>query len=139
MGSAKRTGLVPPRRRHLHSILRRRQRRPGTPTLSFFSTPFHFFLFSFGLPTYPSSPGPIPEPHTHHSHCHILTTSFQQCVLGTIVDSYFRGYDCVVLRDCVATTSPTGAYENVIYNSTNVCLFFRIPTSCLFLYHSSIP
>ncbi|KAI0682687.1 Isochorismatase hydrolase [Cytidiella melzeri] len=42
-----------------------------------------------------------------------------QCVLGTLVDSYFRGYDCVVLRDCVATTSPSGAYENVLYNTVN--------------------
>ena len=139
MGPTKRTGLVPPRRRHLHCVLRRRQRRPGTPSPSF-STPSHFFLFALGLPTYPSSPDPIPEPHTHHSHCHILTTSFEQCVLGTIVDSYFRGYDCVVLRDCVATTSPTGAYENVIYNSTNVRLFFfRIFTFYLLLYHSSVP
>ncbi|KAI0815019.1 Isochorismatase-like protein [Irpex lacteus] len=42
-----------------------------------------------------------------------------QCVLGTVVDSYFRGYDCIVLSDCVATTSPSGAYENVLYNSMN--------------------
>lgn len=41
-------------------------------------------------------------------------------MLGTIVDSYFRGYDCVVLRDCVATTSPHGGLENVLYNSGNV-------------------
>jgi nicotinamidase-related amidase len=46
-------------------------------------------------------------------------------VLGTIVDSYFRGYDCVVLRDCVATTSPAGAYESVLYNSVNVSIAFE--------------
>ncbi|KAI0076073.1 Isochorismatase hydrolase [Panus rudis PR-1116 ss-1] len=40
-----------------------------------------------------------------------------QCVLGTLVDSYFRGYDCIVLRDAIATTSPTGGLENVLYNS----------------------
>jgi len=43
-----------------------------------------------------------------------------QCVLGTLVDAYFRGYDCIVLRDAIATTSPEGAYENVIYNSVGV-------------------
>ncbi|CAA7265826.1 unnamed protein product [Cyclocybe aegerita] len=40
-----------------------------------------------------------------------------QCVLGTLVDAYFRGYDCIVLSDATATTSPDGAYENVIYNA----------------------
>jgi len=43
-----------------------------------------------------------------------------QCVLGTLVDAYLRGYDCIVLRDAIATTSPEGAYENVIYNSLGV-------------------
>ncbi|OSD03380.1 Isochorismatase hydrolase [Trametes coccinea BRFM310] len=40
-----------------------------------------------------------------------------QCVLGTLVDAYFRGYDCIVVEDCVATTSPAGALENVLYNA----------------------
>ncbi|KAI0756936.1 Isochorismatase hydrolase [Daedaleopsis nitida] len=40
-----------------------------------------------------------------------------QCVLGTLVDAYFRGYDCVVVEDCVATTSPAGALESVLYNA----------------------
>ncbi|KAI0788452.1 Isochorismatase hydrolase [Abortiporus biennis] len=42
-----------------------------------------------------------------------------QCVLGTLVDSYFRGYDCIVVRDGIATTSPEGGLENVLYNSAN--------------------
>ncbi|EMD42075.1 hypothetical protein CERSUDRAFT_79689 [Gelatoporia subvermispora B] len=42
-----------------------------------------------------------------------------QCVLGTIVDAYFRGYDCIVVSDAIATTSPTGGLENVLYNSGN--------------------
>ncbi|OSX65303.1 hypothetical protein POSPLADRAFT_1134722, partial [Postia placenta MAD-698-R-SB12] len=41
------------------------------------------------------------------------------CVLGTLVDAYFRGYDCITLEDGVATTSPTGGLENVLYNATN--------------------
>ncbi|CAL1695726.1 unnamed protein product [Somion occarium] len=42
-----------------------------------------------------------------------------QCVLGTLVDSYFRGYDCIVVRDATATTSPPGGLENVLYNAAN--------------------
>ncbi|THH06067.1 hypothetical protein EW146_g9727 [Bondarzewia mesenterica] len=42
-----------------------------------------------------------------------------QCVLGTVVDAYYRGYDIVLVQDAVATTSPTGALENVVYNIGN--------------------
>ncbi|TCD62208.1 hypothetical protein EIP91_007213 [Steccherinum ochraceum] len=41
-----------------------------------------------------------------------------QCVLGTLVDAYYRGYDCVLLRDATATKSPEGAYENVVFKSS---------------------
>ncbi len=41
-------------------------------------------------------------------------------MLGTLVDAYFRGYDCVVLEDATATTSPEGGYSNTIYNAGNV-------------------
>jgi len=42
-----------------------------------------------------------------------------QCVLGTLVDAYFRGYDCIVVKDTTATTSPEGGFENFIYNAGN--------------------
>jgi len=42
-----------------------------------------------------------------------------QCVAGTLVDAYFRGYDCLLVEDCVATSSPQGGLENVVYNSGN--------------------
>ncbi|KAK0208239.1 Isochorismatase hydrolase [Desarmillaria ectypa] len=42
-----------------------------------------------------------------------------QCVLGTLVDAYFRGYNCILLKDATATTSPEGGYGNVVYNVTN--------------------
>ncbi|KAJ3815964.1 Isochorismatase hydrolase [Lentinula aff. lateritia] len=42
-----------------------------------------------------------------------------QCVLGTLIDAYFRGYDCILLEDATATTSPDGAFEAVIYNAAN--------------------
>ncbi|KAH9944336.1 Isochorismatase hydrolase [Epithele typhae] len=40
-----------------------------------------------------------------------------QCVLGTLVDAYYRGYDCITVEDCIATTSPEGGLENVLYNA----------------------
>jgi len=45
-----------------------------------------------------------------------------QCVLGTLIDSYYRGYDCILIDDATATTSPTGGLENVVYNASKVCL-----------------
>jgi hypothetical protein len=50
-----------------------------------------------------------------------------QCVLGTLVDAYFRGYDCIVLEDGTGTTSPEGGFENVIYNAGGVSLRKCIP------------
>ncbi|KAB5578214.1 isochorismatase [Coniochaeta sp. 2T2.1] len=38
-----------------------------------------------------------------------------QCVLGTLSDAYNWGWDCVLLEDCCATTSP-GAREVCLYN-----------------------
>ncbi|KAL5534399.1 hypothetical protein ACEPAG_861 [Sanghuangporus baumii] len=42
-----------------------------------------------------------------------------QCVLGTTIDAYYRGYDIVLVSDATATTSPEGGYENVCYNVGN--------------------
>ncbi|PFH54449.1 hypothetical protein AMATHDRAFT_72251 [Amanita thiersii Skay4041] len=41
-----------------------------------------------------------------------------QCVSGTLVDAYFRGYDCILVKDINGTTSP-GGYDNVLYNASN--------------------
>ncbi|PPQ99606.1 hypothetical protein CVT24_005182 [Panaeolus cyanescens] len=60
-------------------------------------------------------PAPPTLPSTAISLSH--EASYRGCVLGTLVDAYFRGYDCIVLKDATATTSPEGAYESVIYNS----------------------
>ncbi|KAH8906329.1 isochorismatase [Coniochaeta sp. PMI_546] len=38
-----------------------------------------------------------------------------QCVLGTLTDAYNAGWDCVLLEDCCATTTP-GAKEVCLYN-----------------------
>ncbi|KAI0322636.1 Isochorismatase hydrolase [Amylostereum chailletii] len=42
-----------------------------------------------------------------------------QCVLGSVIDAYYRGYDVILVKDGTATTSPTGGLENVIYNAGN--------------------
>ncbi|EJD04116.1 uncharacterized protein FOMMEDRAFT_83427, partial [Fomitiporia mediterranea MF3/22] len=41
------------------------------------------------------------------------------CVLGTLIDAYYRGYDIVLVQDATATTSPEGGFENVCYNAGN--------------------
>ncbi|KAK7468870.1 hypothetical protein VKT23_003369 [Stygiomarasmius scandens] len=42
-----------------------------------------------------------------------------QCVLGTFIDAYYKGYDCILVEDATGTTSPTGGFENVVYNAGN--------------------
>jgi len=39
-----------------------------------------------------------------------------QCVLCTLQDANFLGYDCVLLSDCSATTSPQFCTEATLYN-----------------------
>jgi nicotinamidase-related amidase len=39
-----------------------------------------------------------------------------QCVLCTLQDANFRGYDCLLLEDCSATTSPAFCMEATLYN-----------------------
>ncbi|MFS3135500.1 cysteine hydrolase family protein [Gluconacetobacter sacchari] len=42
--------------------------------------------------------------------------NLDQCVLCTLQDASFRGYDCVLLEDCAATTSPSCCTEATLYN-----------------------
>ena len=46
-----------------------------------------------------------------------------QCVLCTLQDANFLGYDCILLRDCTATTSPDYCFQATIYN-VNQCFGF---------------
>src|SRR6202043_1568418 len=39
-----------------------------------------------------------------------------QCVLCTLQDANFRGYDCLLLGDCAATTSPDYCMAATTYN-----------------------
>lgn len=46
-----------------------------------------------------------------------------QCVLTTLQDANFLGYDCILLRDCTATTSPEYCMQAALYN-VNQCFGF---------------
>ncbi len=39
-----------------------------------------------------------------------------QCVLATLMDANFLGYDTILLEDCSATTSPSFCWEATLYN-----------------------
>ncbi|MBW4451210.1 MAG: cysteine hydrolase [Nostoc indistinguendum CM1-VF10] len=39
-----------------------------------------------------------------------------QCVLATLCDANFLGYDCVLVKDCSATTSPEYCWLATLYN-----------------------
>lgn len=42
--------------------------------------------------------------------------NLDQCVLCTLQDASFRGYDCVAIEQCCATTSPAFCAESAWYN-----------------------
>ncbi|NET34018.1 MAG: cysteine hydrolase family protein [Cyanothece sp. SIO1E1] len=46
-----------------------------------------------------------------------------QCVMATLQDANFLGYDCVLMRDCTATTSPEYCWQATVYN-VNQCFGF---------------
>jgi nicotinamidase-related amidase len=46
-----------------------------------------------------------------------------QCVMATLQDANFLGYDCILMRDCTATTSPEYCLQATIYN-VNQCFGF---------------
>jgi nicotinamidase-related amidase len=39
-----------------------------------------------------------------------------QCVLATLMEANFLGYDCVLIQDCTATTSPLYCWDATLYN-----------------------
>jgi nicotinamidase-related amidase len=53
-----------------------------------------------------------------------------QCVLCTLQDANFRGYDCLLLEDCTATTSPDYCMAATIYNIRQ-CFGFIIRSGAL--------
>jgi nicotinamidase-related amidase len=53
-----------------------------------------------------------------------------QCVLCTLQDANFRGYDCVLLEDCAATTSPDYCMAATVYN-VNQCFGFVVRSEAI--------
>lgn len=53
-----------------------------------------------------------------------------QCVLSTLQDANFLGYDCVLLEDCSATTSPAYCMQATLYN-VRQCFGFTLDSQHL--------
>jgi nicotinamidase-related amidase len=51
-----------------------------------------------------------------------------QCVMATLQDANFLGYDCILVEDCAATTSPEFCMQSTIYN-VNQCFGFVTKSS----------
>ena len=49
--------------------------------------------------------------------------NIDQCVMTTLQDANFLGYDCLLLKDCSATTSPDYCRQATLYN-VNQCFGF---------------
>ena len=58
-----------------------------------------------------------------------------QCVLHTLADASFLGYDTILLEDCAATTSPEFCLQAALYNIKQIFGFvassggFTLPQS----------
>ena len=52
------------------------------------------------------------------------------CVLGTLMDANFHGYDTIMLEDCVATTSPEFCMQATLHN-VRFCFGFTTVSSAL--------
>ncbi len=48
-----------------------------------------------------------------------------QCVLATLMDANFAGYDTIMLQDCSATTSPDYCWDATLYN-VRTCFGFTL-------------
>ena len=46
--------------------------------------------------------------------------NLDQCVLATLIDASCAGYDCILLEDCSATTSPAFCTDATLYNVRQV-------------------
>ncbi len=57
-----------------------------------------------------------------------------QCVLGTLVDAYNAGWDCVLVDDCAATLTPAGrevSLRNISVSGHCFLLFPSFPPLCI--------
>jgi nicotinamidase-related amidase len=54
-----------------------------------------------------------------------------QCVMTTLQDANFLGYDCLLLKDCTATTSPDYCWHATLYN-VKQCFGFVTDSHAIF-------
>ena len=54
-----------------------------------------------------------------------------QCVLATLIDANCLGYDCVLLSDCCATTSPSFCTDATYYNVKQCFGFVAVSTDLI--------
>ncbi|KAF0806531.1 isochorismatase family protein [Alcanivorax xiamenensis] len=52
--------------------------------------------------------------------CLFAGVNADQCVLHTLADASFLGYDTIFLEDCCATTSPPFCWEATVYNARQI-------------------
>lgn len=53
-----------------------------------------------------------------------------QCVLATLMDANFLGYDTLLVEDCAATTSPAYCWDATLYN-VRVCFGFTVGSTAI--------
>lgn len=58
-----------------------------------------------------------------------------QCVLHTLADANFHGYDCVFLDDCCATTCPSYCWDATVFNVRQIFGFTVASTDLHFSNH----
>lgn len=56
--------------------------------------------------------------------------NLDQCVMCTLQDANFLGYDCLLVEDCAATTSPDYCHAATVYN-INQCFGFVVGSEAL--------
>jgi nicotinamidase-related amidase len=56
--------------------------------------------------------------------------NLDQCVLCTLQDANFLGYDCLLVKDCAATTSPAFCTDATLYN-VKQCFGFVVESAAL--------
>jgi nicotinamidase-related amidase len=54
-----------------------------------------------------------------------------QCVMATLQDANFLGYDCILVKDCTATTSPDYCWHATLYN-VKQCFGFVTESHAIF-------
>ncbi len=63
--------------------------------------------------------------------CLFAGVNADQCVLHTLADANFLGYDTILLEDCTATTSPDYCWQATLYNARQIFGFTALSADLL--------